>query len=56
MSEETRKSINWLNRSEICYILEGYCFAVYDDESTETLRKALFVNVEDGTIPEDAIN
>ena len=45
-----------MNRNEICYILEGFCFQVFDDESTETLRKALIVNVEDGTIPEDAIS
>ena len=50
MSESARKTINWMNRNEICYILEGFCFQVFDDESTATLREALIVNVEDGTI------
>ena len=56
MSEQTRSTINWMNRNEICYILEGFCFQVFDDESTATLREALIVNVEDGTIPEYVIN
>ena len=45
-----------MDRSEICYILEGFCFQVFDDESTDTLREALITNVEDGTIPEYVIN
>jgi len=56
MSERTRTTIKWMNRNEICYILEGFCFQVFDDESTDTLREALIVNVEDGTIPEHVIN
>ena len=56
MSDNARKTINRMDRNEICYILEGFCFQVYDDESTATLREALIVNVEDGTIPEYVIN
>jgi hypothetical protein len=56
MSERTRTAINWMTRSELCYILEGFCFQVYDDESVDMLRQALIVNVEDGSIPEYAIN
>ncbi len=56
MSEQTRSTIRWMDRSEICYILEGFCFQVFDDESTDSLREALIVNVEDGTIPEHVIN
>ncbi len=55
MSECTQSAISWMDRSEICRILEGFCFACYDDESTETLRQALIENVKDGTIPEDVI-
>ena len=56
MSDSARKTINWMDRSEIWYILEGFCFQVFDDESTDTLREALIVNIEDGTIPEYVIN
>ena len=46
-----RRTINWMERSEIVTILENYGFCCYDSETTEELRKALFENVDDGTIP-----
>ena len=55
MSESTRQAIGWMDRGEIAKILEGYGFAVYDDESTSTLRDALLANVEDGTIDSHVI-
>jgi len=44
-----------MDRDEIVAILEGYGFAVYDDESEADLRTALISNVEDGTIDELAV-
>jgi len=55
MSQSTLTAINWMDRDEIVTLLEGYGFAVYDDESTATLRAALISNVEDGSIDELAI-
>lgn len=43
--------INVLSRKEIVDILNDYGFACYDTESTEELRRALVVNIEDETIP-----
>jgi hypothetical protein len=37
-------------------ILESYGFAINHDDSEDTLREAVRVNIEDGTIPEDIIN
>ena len=55
MSQSTLTAINWMDRDEIVAILEGYGFAVYDDESEADLRTALISNVEDGTIDELAV-
>jgi len=55
MSQSTLTAINWMDRSEIVTILEGYGFAVYDDESEADLRAALISNIEDGSIDELAI-
>jgi hypothetical protein len=50
-TQEIRRIINWLEREEIVILLENYGFACYDTESTDSLREALFLNVEDETIP-----
>jgi len=47
------KNLNWLSRREIVELLESVGIACYDHEDTETLREALRVNIEDGTIAED---
>ncbi len=48
-----RERANWLSREEIVSILETEaCIACYGNETTDDLREALVVNVEDGTIPE----
>lgn len=49
------RDINWLDRTKVVEILEGYGFACYDSESTDSLREALRINVDDGTIPRSAI-
>lgn len=51
---DLRRDINWLDRSEIQELLEGAGFAVYDTESDEDLKEALFEAVESGDITLDA--
>ena len=51
-----RRTINWLDRNDIVTILENYSFHCYDSESTDSLRDALFENIEDRTIPAWELN
>lgn len=44
-----------MGRKQIVELLEGVSIECRDDETTEELREALKVNVEDGTIPADAL-
>lgn len=53
---DARRQINWMEREEIVQVLENYGFCCYDSETTESLRNALFENVEDGTIPKWELN
>jgi len=50
MEQATHTAINWLDRQDIVEILERYGFACHDSETTDELRDALRVNVEDGTV------
>jgi hypothetical protein len=45
-----------MSRERVKEILESYGFAVYDSETTEELREALFENVKDGTISKALVN
>lgn len=45
------RDINSLTRKEITDIMRDYSFECYDSETTEMLREALIVNIQDGTIP-----
>ena len=51
-SQAVWRKINWMSRSKMVAILEKYGFAVYEDESTQSIRNSLAANVDDGTIPE----
>jgi hypothetical protein len=51
-----RERCNWLNRKDIIVLLESAGIACYDNETDDVLRDALIVNVEDGTIPQDALD
>lgn len=53
---DIRRQINWMEREEIVRVLENYGFCCYESETTDELREALFVNVEDGTIPKWELN
>lgn len=44
------RNLNEFGRQEIVEMLENVGIACYDHEDTETLREALRVNIEDGTI------
>jgi len=54
MSKELTHSIHaaitWMSRDRIQLILESHGFAVYDNETEDSLRDALRANVFDGTI------
>lgn len=56
LSKEVEKALNWCSRAKLQDILERHGFAVYDSETTEELREAVKVNIEDGTIAEDALD
>lgn len=56
MSPSLRKSIDAMDRKKIVQVLEGYGFACYASESTRSLRSALKVNVEDGTIDSSVVD
>lgn len=49
------KLVNWMSREEIVAVLEAYGFACYDSETTAQLREALVVNIQDKTIPLNAV-
>lgn len=51
---DPRTQINWMERSEIQALLESAGFAVYDNESDEDLREALYQAVEAGDITLEA--
>jgi hypothetical protein len=51
-TQDVRTAINWLDRADMVALLEGVGIAVYDTESTRTLKEAIFENVMDGTIEE----
>jgi len=44
------EKIDLMSREGIKSILESYGFAVYDNESYDSLNSALKANVKDGTI------
>lgn len=44
------ETVRSMEREDIVDILERHGFAVYDSESTQELREALLVNVDDDTI------
>jgi len=50
MDRQTARLIDQLDRDQIVSLLESISIQCYDNESTETLREALIVNVEDGTL------
>jgi hypothetical protein len=56
MAQDVRTRINQLSRDRIQEIFEAYGYAVYDSESTEQLREALQIDVEDGTIPDSELD
>ncbi len=51
-----RERLNWLSYEKLAVILEAYGFAVNHDDTTDTLREAVWVNIEDGTIPADILD
>jgi len=51
-----REKLNWLDYSELAKILESYGFAVNHDDTEDTLREAVAVNIEDETIPENILD
>lgn len=55
MADPIWKNINWLSRDTIQVILERNGFAVYDSESIDMLREALYENIEDGTISKEEL-
>ncbi len=50
MPETAERVINWMTRYQIQEVLENHGFAVYDDESTDALKYALFLEYEEGGI------
>lgn len=48
--------IERLSRASLVTVLENVCIQCYDSESTEVLREAVRVNVDDGTISGEAIS
>jgi hypothetical protein len=44
-----------MSRAQVVELLEGVSIECKDDETTEELREALLANVEDGTIPAEAL-
>jgi hypothetical protein len=46
----TRNIIDRMHREDVIKTLESVSIQCYDEESTESLRDALFENVKDGTI------
>jgi len=55
LSDEVRRAVNWLDRADIVRHLESAGIACYDSEDTDTLREALLVNLEDGTIDPEVL-
>jgi len=55
ISRDCERELNWKDRDEIQQILEDYGFAVYESESTDEIRSALWDNINDGTIPESVL-
>jgi hypothetical protein len=51
--QEVEIAIDNMTRNQIIYWLEGVGIQCYDNESTDTLREALRVNIYDGTITLD---
>ena len=49
------KTLNQLTRDECVRLLESICIQCYDHETTEELREAVRVNLEDGTLPHSAL-
>jgi len=48
-------NLNHISRRDIVVLLEDVGIACFDHEDTETLREALRVNINDGTIPINAL-
>lgn len=55
MDAKVYAMINDLTRPALVQLLENYGFAVYDSETSRTLREAVHANYEDGTISGDDI-
>lgn len=55
MDQKIHTKINQMSRKQIVKLLESYGFACYDREPTSDLREALRANVQDGTIPTEAL-
>lgn len=51
-----RSRLNWMDRSEVEALLYAVGIACYESETTDELRDAVAANIEDGTIPEDALD
>lgn len=49
------KAVNQLTREECVRLPESVCIQCYDHETVKQLREAVRVNLEDGTIPESAL-
>lgn len=47
---DIRTRLNWMDRADFVAMLEGVGIACFDTESTDSLKEAVFVNIEDGTI------
>lgn len=52
MRQEIHTQINNLSREDITSILEGRGYAVYDSESTDSLRETIREDVMNGEISE----
>lgn len=55
VKKEVKDRVNSLERSKIVKILENHGFHCYDTEDVQMLRIAVLINIEDGTISENAI-
>jgi carbamoylphosphate synthase small subunit len=48
-------NINNVSRAKLQEVFENHGFAVYDSESTESLRKAMQIELDDGSIDESEL-
>lgn len=50
MKQEQWKTLNWMSRTQIKRILEGYGFAVEEWETLSSMKNALVSGIRDGSI------